>query len=302
MSWINVQITTHTPDEAEALSDALLSWGALSISLQDAADQPLYEPALGTTPVWAQTQVLALFPEETDLETVMLLLIQSFGETIVERVQIDELPVQDWKIAWKAYSKPLCFGSKLWILPDRMDPVPENTPNAVSLYLPPGLAFGTGNHPTTALCLEWLSTHSLQHLSVLDYGCGSGILGLAAARLGAAKVVGVDHDPQALEAMLENARENHLLTPNLEVYLPKDMPSIQFDLVIANILAEPLIVLAEEICFYIRSHGRLVMAGLLESELDRVRSAYEEHIEWMSKTHCNDWVCIEGIKRAAMEG
>ena len=202
-----IQISLLAGDEVEAVSELLTELGALAVTLHDAADQPLYEPPLGTTPLWAQTEIVVLFEADTNIESVIAALRAVPGVHAPLQYTISDVEDKDWQRECLDQFKPLKFGERLWVCPSWHE-APE--PDAVNIILDPGLAFGTGTHPTTALCLEWLDGCAVQCRDVLDYGCGSGILALAAAKLGAAKVWAVDHDPQALTATRANAEQNGL--------------------------------------------------------------------------------------------
>ena len=200
MSWLQIRLAI-TPDQAEALEDQLLDVGAVSVTFMDAEDQPIFEPDLNTTPLWSHTHLLALFEADTDPDALLAHLRLLRGGEIPEH-QIEVIEDQDWERSWMDNFQPMRFGRRLWIVPS-WHAAPE--PDAVNLLLDPGLAFGTGTHPTTALCLEWLDAQSLQGQSLLDFGCGSGILAIAGLLLGAEHAVGTDIDVQALEASRDNA-------------------------------------------------------------------------------------------------
>ncbi|MCW8888634.1 MAG: 50S ribosomal protein L11 methyltransferase, partial [Gammaproteobacteria bacterium] len=191
-------------DDADALSDLLAESGAAAVTMKDAADEPLFEPPIGTTPLWNKTLVIALFNEETDLGPITAAVGQSWSPRQLPEPQIQQLPDQVWERSWMDGFEPMQFGQNLWIVPSWFD---EPNPEAVNIKLDPGLAFGTGTHPTTRLCLEWLDGHSIPK-EAIDYGCGSGILAIAAALLGAEKIECIDTDPQALQATVANAERN----------------------------------------------------------------------------------------------
>ena len=223
MPWIQLQIPAD-PDNADQLEDLLMEMGAEAVSMEDAADQPLYEPDPGTTPLWHQTSVTGLFGSDRDIEELCAAVKDAWHQQTQQSLpDIDVTLVEDkdWEREWMDDFKPLRFGDRLWIVPSWHD-APD--PHAANLLLDPGLAFGTGTHPTTALCLEWLDGQDVTSRQVIDYGCGSGILGLAALLLGADHVIGVDTDPQALEASRENARRNKVEEERLDLFLPGDEP------------------------------------------------------------------------------
>lgn len=229
--------TEHHRREREDLSDALMEAGAVSITFQDTHDTPVFEPLPGETRLWGDTDVIGLFDAETDMNDVVAILENHplLGAGFAHK--IEQLEDKDWEREWMDNFHPMRFGERLWICPSWRD-VPDE--NAVNVMLDPGLAFGTGTHPTTSLCLQWLDSLDLTGKTVIDFGCGSGILAIAALKLGAAKAIGIDIDPQAIQASRDNAERNGV-SDRLELYLPKDQPEeMKADVVVANILAGPL--------------------------------------------------------------
>ena len=220
MPWVQVRLAI-TPEQAPTYEDALLEVGAVSVTFMDAEDQPIFEPDLGTTPLWTHTHLLALFEDGTD-EAALLAHLQLLTGGELPQHQVEIVEDQDWERSWMDNFKPMRFGRRLWIVPSWHE-APE--PEAVNLLLDPGLAFGTGTHPTTALCLEWLDGQELAGDTVLDFGCGSGILAIAALLLGAKRALGTDIDPQALEASRDNATRNGIDPARFPVYLPADLPA-----------------------------------------------------------------------------
>ena len=221
MPWLQVRLAI-TPEQAETYEDALLEVGAVSVTFMDAEDQPIFEPDLGTTPLWSHTHLLALFEADTEAAAVFAHLQLLTGTELPEH-HTEVIADQDWERSWMDGFEPMRFGRRLWIVPS-WHAAPE--PDAVNLLLDPGLAFGTGTHPTTALCLEWLDGQDLHDCSVLDFGCGSGILAIAALLLGAPQAVGTDIDPQALEASRDNAGRNGIAgaLPGLSAGRPAAAP------------------------------------------------------------------------------
>lgn len=290
MNWLKLIIES---DEAhgEALSDALLERGAGSVTLEDSADQPLFEPPPGETPLWSATRVIALFDAETDPEAVFHTLP---AEVSQGAYRIEALEDKDWVRAWMDHFKPMRFGQNLWIVPEAFDIVDES---AVNIRLDPGLAFGTGTHPTTALCLEWLDANPPKGKTVVDYGCGSGILALAAAKLGASRVIAVDNDPQALIATRENARVNQV-SEQIETYSPDNCPASQNQLVLANILAGPLVDLMATLSALTADGGGLVLSGILRDQADGIREAYGSDFPQLNLATKEDWVRLSGDKPA----
>lgn len=289
-NWLQLIIEANL-QQAEALSDHLSEFGALSVCLQDAADQPVYEPALHTTPLWKQTRVVGLFEPDTDMPTVLARLAAANGELPPHRVEV--LQDQDWVRVSLQDFHPMRFGRRLWICPSWEHP-PE--PEAVNIFLDPGLAFGTGTHPTTALCLEWLDAQdSLTGRTCLDYGCGSGILALAAGKLGASDIWAVDNDPQALQATHENAGKNQVI---LHTALPEQLPSMRVDILLANILANPLRDLAEHFAQLVHPGGAVVLSGILAEQKEEVRSTYLPYFEMDPTVEKSGWVRVSGWRRA----
>ena len=292
MPWLQVRLAI-TPDQAETYEDALLGVGAVSVTFMDAEDQPIFEPDLGTTPLWSNTHLLALFEADTDATNLVAHLELLTGAALPEH-QIEHIADQDWERSWMENFHPMRFGQRLWIVPS-WHAAPE--PDAVNLLLDPGLAFGTGTHPTTALCLEWLDGQELSNSDVLDFGCGSGILAIAALLLGAPRAVGTDIDPQALEASRDNALRNGIDPARFPVYLPADLPQQATDVVVANILAGPLVSLAPQITSLVKAGGRLALSGILAEQADEVRAAYQDAFDLDPTALKDGWVRISGVRR-----
>ncbi|MGX2041155.1 50S ribosomal protein L11 methyltransferase [Methylocaldum sp. MU1018] len=288
--WRQLAITV---DEslAEPVSDLLSSLGAVSVSFEDAGDQPLFEPKPGETPVWQRTKVIGLFDTDVDTDRVRDSVEKAFGGRVFQ-CRVDDLEDRVWERAWLDHFQPMRFGRRLWICPTGFEP-PE--PEAVNVVLDPGLAFGTGTHPTTALCLEWLDGQDLEGKTVIDYGCGSGILAVAALKLGAAKAYGVDIDPQALTASDENARKNGV-EARLVLGYPREIAAVRADVLIANILATPLIELAADIGEKIRPGGSLALSGILATQAETVRSAYASRFDFFPPAVREEWALLTGIK------
>jgi ribosomal protein L11 methyltransferase len=292
MPWLQVRLAI-TPEQAATYEEALLDVGAVSVTFMDAEDQPIFEPDLGTTPLWSHTHLLALFEADTDPAALLAHLALLTGGPLPAH-QVEQIADQDWERSWMDNFQPLRFGQRLWIVPSWHQP-PE--PQAVNLHLDPGLAFGTGTHPTTALCLEWLDGQSLHDCNVLDFGCGSGILAIAALLLGAKQACGTDIDPQALEASRDNATRNGIDAARFPLYLPSEMPADTFDLVLANILAGPLVQLAPTISQHVRQGGHLVLSGILAEQAEEVRAAYQANFILDPTAEKDGWVRISGVRR-----
>jgi ribosomal protein L11 methyltransferase len=291
MPWQQLTLYT-TKEHTERFSEQLEAMGAASVTMQDAADQPLYEPPLGTTPLWQLTNVVALFEDEFDMEAILAHLQQLLGNEM-PKCAVEVVEDQEWERAWMDDFKPMRFGRRLWIVPSWSE-APDT--GGVNILLDPGLAFGTGTHPTTRLCLEWLDGHDIAGKRVIDYGCGSGILAIAAALLGAAAVVGVDNDPQAITATKENARRN-AVTAQIAAYLPGHEPTETVDLLLANILAGPLAELAPLFAQRVKQGGGLVLSGILPEQAEGLREVYAAWFEMAPATELDGWIRLEGVRR-----
>lgn len=292
MPW--TQLTIATSDaRAELLARTLETAGALSVTLADAADNPVLEPRPGETPVWPTTRVIALFTEDANLDPLYNALMPHLSDSERSSWRCERLADQVWERTWLEHFRPLRFGQRLWVCPS--DSVPPDD-DAVILRLDPGLAFGTGTHPTTALCLEWLDSAPLTGKKVIDYGCGSGILAVAAAKMGAAEVRAVDIDPQALTATRANAERNGV-SPYIHTSMPDQFSRHPADLVIANILAGPLQELAPVLTDLLKPGGELVLSGLLTEQASDVQKAYTPAITWSPIVHRGDWSRLHGVLR-----
>lgn len=259
----------------EMVEDIFLRHGACSITLADAGNNPVLEPAPGETPLWPAMRMTGLYTPQTDFDALRADLLRSLGVASLPPHQITELADRDWEREWLKDFGPMQFGSRLWICPgDSQAPA-----DAVVVHLDPGLAFGTGTHPTTALCLEWLDGQDLRGKSVLDYGCGSGVLAIAALLLGSARSVAMDIDPQAIIATRDNAARNDI-AEHLQVVGSADQVHGKFDVVVANILAGPLIQLAESIAAHVADGCMLALSGILSEQIDEVLCAYRPWIEF----------------------
>ena len=292
MSWLELKLALGGLD-AERVEEALLEAGALSVTLEDAGDEPIYEPDADRPSLWSDTRLTALFPADAVLDPVLARLRTELGLSALPPYRIEPLEDRDWVREWLKDFKPMRFGARLWICPTAYTP-PD--PGAVNLVLDPGLAFGTGTHPTTALCLEWLDGADLAGREVVDYGCGSGILAIAAARLGARHLWAVDNDPQALVATRDNAARNGV-TEQLSVCLPPAFPPLQADILLANILAGPLVSLVPLFAAHLKPGGRLVLSGILKSQEPDLRRAYAADFVELEVASKDDWIRISAVRR-----
>ncbi len=290
MAWL--QLHFQIPgDRLEQVESHLEALGALSVTLRDAHDEPLFEPPPGSLPIWERVKVDALFPEDADAGEINEALTARLGQ-VPEGWSVERLEDQAWERSWMDQFEPMRFGERLWIVPSWHEP-PE--PEAVNLLLDPGLAFGTGTHPTTALCLEWLDRHPPVGRDVLDFGCGSGVLALAAPSFSAARLTGVDIDEQALVASRENVARNGIAAERLALYLPEQLSAgADFDLVIANILAGPLVELAPKLVSHLRPGGEIILSGILREQSETVQEAYRPSIEFVDVRQREEWVCLHG--------
>lgn len=290
MPWLELHIDTHSK-YAEELETALASCGALSTTLSDGADTPILEPGVGETPLWSSLHITALFDEDADRELVGAQLAQ-MKEGAIATMYWQTLDDRPWERAWMEHFQPLRCGKRLWVCPSWAEP-PE--PEAVNLILDPGLAFGSGTHPTTYLCLQWLDGLDLRNKTLVDYGCGSGILAIAALLLGAKRAVAVDNDPQALLATRENLHRNQLDDGRLVTCLPEDVPDLQADILVANILAKPLVALADRFTALVKPGGQLCLSGVTREQVDQVAAAYEMFV-FKPMAILEDWARLQAVK------
>lgn len=292
MTWHQISVISdeHT---APRLADFFSHLGAVSVTYMDAEDEPVYEPGIGETKIWSNTQVIALYEMDADPELIKARVHAQFQQDNLVNWRYELVEDQEWERAWMEFYKPMKFADKLWVCPTGQEQLEAGT---VCLTLDPGLAFGTGTHPTTALCLEWLASHDLTGKTVIDYGCGSGILAVAAILLGANNAHAVDIDPQALTATHDNAVKNHV-EDKIKAYLPEQFTPVQADVVLANILAKPLIELSKTIADLVAPGGHLVLSGILVEQAESVITAYQSVIAFQAPVQQEDWIRLEGVKR-----
>ncbi len=279
---------------AQLWSDALMEHGALSVTLQAADDEEVFQLMPEDAPLWQSTRVDAFFEEDQNIAALVAVCQQVLKLDSPLAYVVEPVIDQDWvRITQKNFSAQ-CFGDDLWVCPS-WDKAPEQAKTVV--FLDPGLAFGTGTHPTTALCLEWLANHDCRHKQVVDYGCGSGILALGAAARGAEYVVATDHDNQALEATQNNAALNANLQNKISIVSCDEVPNKPVDIVLANILANPLITLKSTLIDLMKADGILVLSGIMASEQDKIKAAYDDVIEFKSIKEHDGWVVMVGCCR-----
>lgn len=291
MPWIQIRLYA-TAKSANKLSNMLMGQGAQAVTYMDAHDNPVYEPLPGETKLWGETMVTGLFDAEVDPAPIVAFFKRHFGAEMPYRVE--QLEDKDWVREWMEHFHPMQFGERLWICPSWRE-VPD--PEAVNVMLDPGLAFGTGTHPTTALCLRWLDAQALQGQTVVDFGCGSGILAIAALKLGAERVVGIDIDPQAIQASRDNAQRNGV-ADRLELFLPEEQPTqLQADILVANILAGPLRELAPLMNQLVRPGGKLALSGVLETQAPELEQIYGQWFDMDPTVTHEEWCRLSGTKR-----
>lgn len=291
MSWLEVSVQV-SKEKAPLVEQLLENQSVLALTLTDSADDPVLEPGVGETPLWPSVCITALFGADQPREPLSRLLSLVPGIDRPQQVSFRKVEDQQWERAWLDRFKPMQFGRDLWIVPGNLE-APATAGHV--LRLDPGLAFGTGTHPTTRLCLQWIDGHDFKDRSVVDFGCGSGVLGIAAAIKGATRVIAVDNDPQALLATRDNADRNHV-TDKINAVLPDQFRPAQADIILANILAGPLIDLSADLLKALRPGGSLVLSGVLEEQADEVIAAYQPYTDPLLVTKDDGWVCISGRK------
>ena len=298
MAWVSLKIAAHD-NSAELISDRLMELGALSAVIEDANadtldEQPIFgEPGDPPPGIWVQNTVSALFDEGVDITQVISDLDNTTGFKGLS-FTTENIAEQDWVRATQSQFDPIKIRDNLWIVPT-WHAAPN--PNALNIVLDPGLAFGTGSHPTTHLCLSWLSDSITKNQSVLDYGCGSGILAIAAKKLGAELVVGTDIDAQAIQSSHYNAEQNGV---DAQFYLSDELPIAklgQYDVVVANILSSALSVLAPALAKFCKAGGKIVLSGILKEQVNQVSDIYSEWFDMQPPVFMDAWVLLTGIKK-----
>lgn len=286
--WIQCIIPCMT-SELEFIELALENIGAASVTYRDAEDQPILEPAPGETPLWEKLEVVGLF-KDVEAGAIKQALAPLLPQ-LMNKIYFEKLEDRVWETAWEDHFKPMSFGKRLWICPSSEEPPVKD---AVNIILDPGLAFGTGTHPTTAMCLRWLDKIIQGQEIVIDYGCGSGILSLAAIKLGAKLVYAIDNDPQALLATRENAERNNIDPAKIICLSPEAFTAIKADVLVANILANPLMSLAKKFAGYLKEKGKIALSGILYAQHEEVIAAYKPWFHIEGEEIEEDWVSLSG--------
>lgn len=292
MTWQQLKIQI-APEQLNPVEQRLLDHGALSITYLGSEDQPIFQKEPGSTPLWDNTCLVSLFDKNTDLGDLLKWLATHPAVNNKSKLEIETIQDQEWERTWMADFHPMQFGENLWICPSWETP-PD--PDAVNIILDPGLAFGSGRHATTSLCLKWLERTLVKHAEVIDYGCGSGVLAIAAALLGADRVHAVDNDPQAIAATVDNSYRNEISDSVITAYLPEALPELQVDILLANILAEPLMDLTAKFADLVKPGGKLVLSGLLEDQIESVMASYKRWFDMDEPVLEQEWVRISGTR------
>ena len=289
MSWLRIVVDANR-DEGPAIETVLEQHDAVSVSYEDRADEPVFELQPGETPLWSEIRVTGLFPEDVSASDILEAIESSLGHALLDS-RVEKLADQDWERVWLDRFQPTEVGQNLWICPTHLE-APD--PDAVTIFIDPGLAFGSGTHPTTAMCLDWLSHQDLGDCSILDYGCGSGILAIAALKLGARQAWAIDIDPRALEVTKENALINGV-SERLHTCLPGETKKMEFDFLVANILSGPLIELATTFHELLKPGGRIALSGILASQTGEVQDAYAGSFNLIANQR-DGWTLLSGAR------
>jgi ribosomal protein L11 methyltransferase len=295
MAWIEIHIETHA-QHVESLSSLLTEHGALAITLKDAGNHPILEPAFDQTPpLWPETIIVGLFDAEENFNALNSYLQKEKNLHAIKAFNIVPLADDDWERRCLEGLTPLNFGERLWVVPTTQTAL---RPDAVNVILDPGLAFGTGTHATTALCLEWLEKNIRTDQTILDFGCGSGILAVSAIKLGAKHAYAVDNDPKAIATTRENVERNSLPAEQFEVFLAENFQIREpVDVLVANILALPLIELAPKFSKWVKKGGKIVLSGILFDQFERVSAVYQSYFTMQPPVFTEEWSLLSGIRQ-----
>ncbi len=293
MNWVQLRLIVDQ-DSVTELEEWLFANDSLSVTFQDAEDQPILEPGVGETPLWDKVLMIALFEGVVDTKQIQTGLECSKLWQQIHTSRWEVLEDKEWIRAWMEDYHPMQFGKRLWVCPSwEVAPHPE----AVNIFLDPGLAFGTGTHPTTALCLGWLDEQVIPGQHLVDYGCGSGILAVAALKLGAEKVTAIDHEPQAIQATRDNANRNKIAEERLQILLPEQYKPVEADGLVANILAETIRDLAQLLATQVKSEGWIALSGILEYQADLIVNQYSQWFYMNEPVIMGEWVLLSGIRK-----
>ena len=292
MSWQQLLCDTSKQYENK-ITQLLEDNGAISVTFQDAKDNPVLEPKPGETPLWDHLIITGLFDSDKNLDSVIELLHQQFPT--LGNIRCETLEEQQWERSWMDSFQPMKFGNSLWIYPTHSERPDDGS---TQILLDPGLAFGTGTHPTTALCLEWLDNNPPKDLNLIDYGCGSGVLAIAAIKLGARHVVATDIDQQALTATNNNMQSNGIANNTIRTCLPENLTLSPVDIVIANILSGPLTELAPKLAQLVIPKGRIVLSGILIEQEQAIILAYTPFFTSLNVSTSGDWLRVTGTRIA----
>lgn len=292
MPWIQIKVGA-TEKKASKVSNILSGFGAVSVTYMDKEDHPVYEPLPGETKLWTKTEVIGLFEATIDPKPIINFLTTTYEQKIT--LKVEQLEDKDWVREWMENFHPIKCGNRLWICPSWCE-IPQK--DAVNVMLDPGLAFGTGTHPTTYMCLCFLDSLDFTDKEVIDFGCGSGILGVSALKLGAKKVYGIDIDPQAIEASHDNAKRNNC-SENFTLYLTEDTPKdLKADILVANILAGPLRELCGQIASMVKPGGLFAISGIIEQQTQELCEIYSKYFELKEPIFKEEWCLISGKRRS----
>ena len=291
MPWIQIKLGT-TDKKAKKISGMLNGFGAAAVTYMDSVDNPVYEPLPGETILWNNTTVVGLFEADVDPKPIVDFIYEHFGDQLTYKVE--QLEDKDWVREWMDQFKPLQCGERLWICPSWCE-----APNkeAVNVLLDPGLAFGTGTHPTTFMCLNWLDKQDFTDETIIDFGCGSGILAVSALKLGAKNAIGIDIDQQAIDSSADNAERNGV-KENLTLYLPENTPKdLKANYLVANILAGPLRELAPQIASMVNNGGKFALSGIINTQCKEISDIYSQWFDMDPPVEREEWCLLSGKKR-----
>ncbi len=290
MAWVQIRFPVKK-ELTDEVSDLLMEIGSVSVTFTANDDEAIFELFPGDKKMWQVSTCVGLFDAATDMQHIIAVLTDMAFLSDAIPVKVEQVEDKDWEREWMDNFHPIQFGERLWVCPSWRD-IPD--PNACNVILDPGLAFGTGTHATTALCLQWLESMDLSGKTVMDFGCGSGILAIAALKLGASRAIGIDIDPKAITASKENAERNGVLE-QIELYLPEEAPEFDTDIIVANILAGPLKDLKDVICGYGHSGTLLALSGILAEQAESVVEAYSELTDLNPVTQKEEWTRVDGV-------